>query len=777
MTLKRKMLNLIDGLNNKQREAVLQTAGPVLILAGAGSGKTRTLTHRVAYLIKEKGVNPQNILAVTFTNKAAGEMADRIKILLGLPREANIYSATLPTMGTFHSICVRILRREIEKIGYSNNFVIYDDQDQKTLIKRVMKDLDISDKDIKPSVVLSVISSAKNQLQGPDDYEKVIGSYQEELIAKCFYRYQQELKKADALDFDDLIMKTVLVFRAFPMVLGRYQQLWEYIMVDEYQDTNKAQYEFLNMLARQHNNICVVGDDYQSVYRWRGADILNILNFEKDYPRTKTILLEQNYRSTQTILDVADCVIQNNKNQKRKKLWTKNGIGEAVTLFRAYDEKDEANFVVEEIVKLQGEKKVRLDEVAVLYRTNAQSRALEEAFMRAGLPYKIIGGLKFYQRKEIKDILAYLYFVNNPKDKVSFERVVNEPKRGLGGKTIEKIWSILDNYQGDILEALLNLDKEKSDGNLKLPESKIVDLKKFAEMIKDFKKFSLNNSPKQVIKKIYEETGYREMLDKMGDEGVVRQENILELLTVAEAYNEESVVAREEPGNDNFSELSELTIDKTEDENKRNLVLEKFLEDVTLISQTDRDLDIREMVPLMTMHSAKGLEYKVVFVVGVEEGLFPHSRATLDAQEMEEERRLCYVAITRAKEKLYFVYTNIRNIYGSVQTSIKSRFIDEIDDKYFDFQFSENQVESHQGEFDDDFDYSFDNHWDKIIDLDDELQEEENVNDFKDGEKVRHDTFGEGIVVSSDEEILTVVFEGVGLKKLSKKVAKLKPIS
>jgi DNA helicase-2/ATP-dependent DNA helicase PcrA len=784
------MSELLNQLNFKQQEAVLQTEGPVLILAGAGSGKTRTLTHRVAYLIKEKQINPQNILAVTFTNKAAGEMADRIKELLGLSREASIYSATLPTMGTFHSICVRILRREIERIGYNNNFVIYDDQDQKVLMKRVMKDLNISDKDIKPTVILSVISSAKNQLQDSGEYASTINSYQEELIAKCFYRYERELKIADALDFDDLIMKTVKVFEKLPEILKKYQQLWQYVMVDEYQDTNKAQYQLLKMLVQQHQNICVVGDDYQSVYRWRGADISNILNFEKDYKNTKTILLEQNYRSTQTILDVADCVIKNNENQKRKKLWTENDAGEETTLYQAYDEKDEARFVVEEIADLQDKMKIKLDDVAILYRTNAQSRALEEAFMKAGMPYKIVGGLKFYQRKEIKDILAYLYFVNNPRDRVSFNRIINEPKRGLGGKTVEKVLELVGDYQGNILETLKNLEIEKIKGSLKLPDGKIKDLKEFAYLIKKIKKIATKNTPKKIIQKIYEDTGYKLMLDKMGDEGEMRQENILELLTVAEEYDKLQATMDSKKTGVN-KETGEILFDDGILTGEQTL-LQKFLEDVTLVSQTDRDLDMQEAVPLMTMHSAKGLEYKVIFVVGAEEGLFPHSRASLDAQEMEEERRLCYVAITRAKEKLYFVYTNVRNIYGSTQTSIKSRFIDEINDKFFKTRYSElteSVFESSLGKnnfykgktfkkedgWGDNFDDTFSDSWEEVIDFDVEDGEVKNIikNDFKDGEKVRHDTFGEGIVVTSDEETLTVAFENIGVKKLAKKIVQL----
>ncbi len=793
-------MDLLAQLNNKQQEAVLQTEGPVLILAGAGSGKTRTLTHRVAYLIKEKNIIPQNILAVTFTNKAAGEMADRIKELLEIPIEQSIYSAALPTMGTFHSICVRILRREIEHIGYKSSFVIYDDQDQKALMRRVMKELEISDKEIKPNVILSVISSAKNQLQTAKEYEQGINSYQEELIAKCFYRYQQELKKADALDFDDLIMKTVRLFELMPPILEKYQNLFQYIMVDEYQDTNKAQYKLLRMLANKHKNICVVGDDYQSVYRWRGADIFNILNFEKDYKKVKTVLLEQNYRSTQTILDVADCVISNNEKQKKKKLWTENEDGDLVTLYQTGDEKDEARFVVDEIQKIQKEKNIKLDEMAVLYRTNAQSRALEEFFMKASVPYKIVGGLKFYQRKEIKDIVAYLYFINNPKDRISFERIINEPKRGLGGKTIEKILALISKYEDNILKTLKNLEAEKEQGSLQLPPAKIKDLGEFAEMIEGFKKYSEINTPRKLIEKVYEEVGYRAMLDKMGDEGAGRQENILELLTVAKEYDEISTKSNVESQRSKVNKANEQSFLPEEDslDSQSQTSLQKFLEDVTLVSQTDRDLDFQEMIPLMTMHSAKGLEYKVVFVVGVEEGLFPHSRATMDNNEMEEERRLCYVAITRAKEKLYFIYTNTRNIYGSRQTSIKSRFIDEIDSKFFEEGESDSVSNGYGGSgfLGDDFDDKFfdekeDNNskfqgggrsvnmWnfgETKKEKEDNFLEGENIkkkNNFNDGQKVKHQEFGQGIVVYSDDDTITVAFENIGVKKLAKKIVQL----
>ena len=753
----------------------MQTEGPVLILAGAGSGKTRTLTHRIAYLIKEKKVNPQNILAVTFTNKAAGEMAERVRRLLDVAEETGFYSSLLPVLGTFHSVCVRILRKEIEYLGYKKNFVIYDDQDQKALLKRVMKELSISDKEVKVGLAMAVISSAKNKLWTPEDYGRTVENYKEELLAKIFKKYQTELKKADALDFDDLIMKTVELFETFPKVLEKYQEIFRYLMVDEYQDTNRAQYRLLKLLAEKYRNLCVVGDDYQSVYRWRGADIENILNFERDYPEAKVVLLEQNYRSTQTILDAADSVIRNNKWQKRKKLWTEKKEGEKIVLHCANDEEDEARLVVEEIEKLNEKERIGFEEMAVLYRTNAQSRVLEEYFMKFGLPYKIVGGLRFYQRKEIKDIIAYLYFLENPKDKVSLVRIINEPKRGLGVKTVEKILLAAEEYDGDILQVLQNLERLRMKGKLALPVSKLVVLRQFAELILNLKKRAGQKSLKSLIEDLYRESGYEASLANMGDEGLGRQENILELLTVAESYDNLEL--------DDLGLHSDRSVRISEEE-RRRAVLRKFLEDVTLISQADRDLNTKAAVPLMTIHSAKGLEFKVVFVVGMEEGLFPHSQAGFEEKEMEEERRLCYVAITRAREKLYLFYTRERSIYGSRQTSLVSRFIEEIDEELLEERLLE------RDEQDSEFVYekveqenSFKRKpifW-REPDLAQKKREQQRAEERKkvneawqDGDKVKHKYFGEGIVVSVDEELVTVAFAGIGVKKLAKTVVELK---
>lgn len=703
----------------------MQTEGPVLILAGAGSGKTRALTFRVAFLIKEKKIHPKNILAVTFTNKAAGEMLHRIKELLGLPINIPPYSAYLPHIGTFHSICVKILRQEIEKIGYDKNFIIYDETDQLALMKRVMGSLGISQDQIKPKAILNAISSSKNGLVDAENFSAKADEYFQDMVAQCYRKYSMELKKASAVDFDDLILLVVKIFKKYPSILEKYQNIFKYIMVDEYQDTNHAQYILLKLLAEKHRNICVVGDDFQAIYGWRQADIRNILNFEKDYPEAKVILLEQNYRSSQNILEAAHCIISKNINQKKKKLWTENSAGDKIFVIEAGDEIHEAEYVAGEIKKAYQKKGIRYDDFAVLYRTNAQSRALEEAFMREVIPYKIIGGLKFYQRKEIKDILAYIYLIKNPADRVSFERAINIPRRGIGKQTIEKIFDQADTNNLNLLDMLVDLDQKDSSVNA----SKILILKEFGKLIMRLRDYSKNHGVAQVIQKTYRDSGYEFMLSKEGEEGQVRHENIQELLTVAGKYE-----VQEENG------------------------LESFLEEVALISQSDRDLEAKDVVPMMTLHSAKGLEFKNVFIVGVEEGLIPHSRATLNESEMEEERRLCYVGITRAKERAYMIFTSSRNIYGANQISIRSRFLDEID-----------QTLIRQVSLVEDYLYS---------NIEDTFNENKNnqINGFQDGERVSHPDFGNGIVVGQDENLITVVFPEIGIKKLAKRVAPLKKL-
>jgi DNA helicase-2/ATP-dependent DNA helicase PcrA len=723
---KSKSEKLLNQLNEKQGTAVTQTEGPVLVLAGAGSGKTRALTFRVAYLVQEKKVDPRNILAVTFTNKAAGEMRERIKELLQLPVSISPFSSNIPHIGTFHSICAKILRQEISQIGYDKNFVIYDDRDQLALIKKIMKDLDVSEDQIKPKAVLGTISKAKSNLINSEDFLKNVSSYYEELVANVYSNYQIRLKKSNAVDFDDIIMLTVQIFQNNPKILEKYQEIFRYIMVDEYQDTNHTQYMLLKMLAEKYNNICVVGDDWQSIYGWREANIRNILEFEKDYPQAKVVLLEQNYRSTKNILDAAHCVIEKNINQKKKKLWTENEDGELLSILEVKNEKEEARKIVEEIKEIQksGEK---LSEFAVLYRTNAQSRALEEAFLKKAIPYKIVGGFKFYQRKEIKDILSYLYFIINPSDEINFERIINEPARGVGKKTVEKIIKCAKEKGIGLLAVLKSEDLNQ----YKINQGKLKTLNEFGEMVEKIRKKRQKMTVSELINKIYIKSGYRQMLMKDGEEGEVRDENVQELLTVAQKFDDE----------------------------KEN-ALEKFLEEVALVSQSDKDLEDQESVLLMTLHSAKGLEFNRVFLVGMEEGLFPHSRSIINPSEMEEERRLCYVGITRARKKAYLFFTNYRSIYGSTQASIKSRFLEEIDPNLIEAQIVE--------------ELSVTGFYQEPTMEEENLSETEDKNiDLKDGDKVSHPDFGKGTIISRKDDLVTIAFPGLGLRKLSVKFAPL----
>ena len=773
---------LLTQLNPQQAEAVRQTEGPVLVLAGAGSGKTRTLTHRAAYLLKEQGVSPENVLMVTFTNKAAEEMAERVKKLLNLRENIGRYSAHLPVMGTFHSVCVRILRRDIEWLGWNKNFLIYDDQDQKTLLKQILKELGISSQEIKPGAVLQAISAAKNKLWQPTDYHQTVENYRQELVARCFQLYEQKMRQAGALDFDDLLLKTVELFQKFPEILSQYQQQWRYLMVDEYQDTNQAQYKFLKLLAQEHRNICVVGDDYQSIYRWRGAEVTNILNFEKDYPGARVILLEQNYRSTQTILKAAEKVIVNNRCQKHKKLWTDNPSGEPIGVYRAGDEEAEADFVAGEVERLQKEEKIPPREIAVLYRTNAQSRALEEAFMRRGLPYRLIGGVKFYQRQEVKNILAYLFFVFNPRDRVSFQRIINLPRRGLGAKTVDTILQAAENQ--DIITALEKIIRKPA--VYKIPPKKAQVLQEFVSLVKKWRQFAQDHSPRELIEKIYRESGYRQALAAAGDEGAARQENILELLTVAAEY--EAVTERPEMNSEQREQVAKQAADTAEGLANASgwQSLQNFLEDVALVSQTDRDLQEQEATVLLTMHSAKGLEFKAVFIVGLEEGLFPHANSSFNEDDLEEERRLCYVALTRAREKLFLTHTRQRSIYGSTQQAVPSRFLEEIDDESLLYFYNETE----EALLPVDFQATTKSRANQFCSprpatksrdplsakrkAENKAENLASVTGLGDGDKVWHEIFGRGLIVSSDQETFTVFFEKNGMKKLAKEVVRLK---
>lgn len=621
------MKDLLDGLNIAQQEAVRTTEGPVLILAGAGSGKTRALTHRLAYLISEKKVSPHNILAVTFTNKAAGEMKERMAKLLEvkLDRESSI----LPWMGTFHSICVKILRREAKHIDYPTNFTIYDSQDQLSVVKKIMQDKGIDPKHYNPNAVLHFISGAKNEFISPEDYTKYVNSPFEEVVSDVYKEYQKYLKAVGGMDFDDLLVLCLRLFEENKEILGKYQKIFNYILIDEYQDTNHVQYLWAKMLSDKSKNICVVGDDSQSIYGFRGANFRNILNFEKDYSGAKVIKLEQNYRSSGNILRAADELIKFNKNKTEKTLWTDNPDGSPLMVYQALNEKDEAEFVAMETRGLVASSGKWLD-FAVLYRTNAQSRAVEEAFIRYGIPYRVVGGIRFYERREIKDMVAYLRFLANPDDRVSLERVINVPARGIGPKTLLKYFSGLSDLSSDV------------------PEK--VEL--FLDWIKSIREKLGQISISDLIDLVAESSGYKDSVLDGTPEGEGRWENIQELKSVA-AYND--ALGLENP-------------------------LESFLEKVALYQDADDYDSNSNVVTLMTLHAAKGLEFKNVFMVGVEEGILPHSRSVSDQSEVEEERRLCYVGITRAMKKVYILYASERIYFGNPQINQPSRFICEIPD-------------------------------------------------------------------------------------------------
>ena len=671
------MNELLKNLNEPQREAVLNTEGPLLVLAGAGSGKTKALTHRIAYLISEKEVSPYNILAVTFTNKASREMSDRVEHLLGVgSREQGGKSAPHPTpftklpwMGTFHSVCVRILRREAHHLGYERSFTIYDAGDQLSIIKRMMRDLNIDSKTYAPKSVQYFISGAKNELLTANDYKKYINSPFEKVVADVYAKYEKYLREANAMDFDDLIMQCVILFQTVPTVLEHYQDQFKYILIDEYQDTNQAQYIWAKLLAEKHKNIMVVGDDYQAIYGWRGANFKNILNFEKNYPYAKVIKLEQNYRSTKTILSAADEVIKYNKKRTDKTLWTDNQQGLPITVYEALNEKDEAEFACLEIRSLS-RKADSYNDFAILYRTNAQSRAVEEAMMRFNIPYRVVGGIRFYERKEVKDIVAYLRVIQNPMDLEAFNRAATCISRGLGEKTLAQIEEM---SKSEFLNP-------RQIENPKISK-KLID---FLILLEELRKQAEDIRLDDLIELVAIKSGYKNFLlaDKT-PEGEGRWENILELQGVAkEVSNSQFSILNKNPNdklkNDQINENWEI-----ENENSGN-ALEQFLEQVALVQDTDSIDKNADAVTLMTLHSAKGLEFENVFIVGVEEGLFPHARALMDESEMEEERRLAYVGITRAKERLYLIYAGERNLYSRLQWNPKSRFIENIPEELID---------------------------------------------------------------------------------------------
>lgn len=718
------MNSLVKNMNAEQSEAVRTTEGPLLIMAGAGSGKTRVLTHRIAYLLDEKDVSPYNILAITFTNKAAKEMKARVEQLVG--DEAQVI-----WMSTFHSMCVRILRRDADRIGIERNFTIIDPTDQKSVIKDVLKNENIDSKRFEPRMFIGAISNLKNELKTPEDAQKEANDYHSQMVATVYKGYQRQLSRNEALDFDDLIMTTINLFERVPEALEYYQNKFQYIHVDEYQDTNKAQYTLIKLLANKFKNLCVVGDSDQSIYGWRGADIQNILSFEEDYPDAKTIFLEQNYRSTKTILNAANEVIKNNTERKPKGLWTANTGGDKINYYEATTERDEAEYVVREIMKHQRNGK-KYSDMAILYRTNAQSRVLEETFMKSNIPYTMVGGQKFYDRKEIKDLLSYLRVIANSNDDISLQRIINVPKRGVGPSSVEKIQTYAVQNNISMFDALGEVDF------IGLSKKVTQECIAFYEMIQNLIKEQEFLEISEIVEEVLVKSGYRDMLDREQTlESRSRLENLDEFMSVPKDYEENTPLEEQS--------------------------LINFLTDLSLVADID-EADTESGVTLMTMHSAKGLEFPIVFIMGMEESLFPHIRAIKsdDDHEMEEERRICYVAITRAEETLYITNATTRMLFGRSQSNMPSRFLKEI---------PEDLMESHSGS--------------KRQTIQPKAKptqkrgfskrttsskKQVTSSDWKVGDKVTHKAWGEGMVSNVNEKNgsveLDIIFKSEGPKRL-----------
>ncbi|AGZ24736.1 MULTISPECIES: DNA helicase PcrA [Staphylococcus] len=718
------MNSLVKNMNTEQSEAVRTTEGPLLIMAGAGSGKTRVLTHRIAYLLDEKDVSPYNILAITFTNKAAKEMKARVEQLVG--EEAQVI-----WMSTFHSMCVRILRRDADRIGIERNFTIIDPTDQKSVIKDVLKNENIDSKRFEPRMFIGAISNLKNELKTPEDAQKEANDFHSQMVATVYKGYQRQLSRNEALDFDDLIMTTINLFERVPEALEYYQNKFQYIHVDEYQDTNKAQYTLIKLLANKFKNLCVVGDSDQSIYGWRGADIQNILSFEEDYPDAKTIFLEQNYRSTKTILNAANEVIKNNTERKPKGLWTANTGGDKINYYEATTERDEAEYVVREIMKHQRNGK-KYSDMAILYRTNAQSRVLEETFMKSNIPYTMIGGQKFYDRKEIKDLLSYLRVIANSNDDISLQRIINVPKRGVGPSSVEKIQTYAVQNNISMFDALGEVDF------IGLSKKVTQECIAFYEMIQNLIKEQEFLEISEIVEEVLVKSGYRDMLDREQTlESRSRLENLDEFMSVPKDYEENTPLEEQS--------------------------LINFLTDLSLVADID-EADTESGVTLMTMHSAKGLEFPIVFIMGMEESLFPHIRAIKsdDDHEMEEERRICYVAITRAEETLYITNATTRMLFGRSQSNMPSRFLKEI---------PEDLMESHSGS--------------KRQTIQPKAKpaqkrgfskrttsskKQVTSSDWKVGDKVTHKAWGEGMVSNVNEKNgsveLDIIFKSEGPKRL-----------
>ena len=739
------MNNMLDKLNERQKEAVLATEGPVLVLAGAGSGKTTVLVNRIAYMISEKHIRPWNILAITFTNKAAREMKDRIERLLG-------DTAKDMWIGTFHSVCVRILRSCIDLLGYSRDFVIYDTADTKTVMKECLRELDIDEKSFPVRNVLSIISNAKNDLMDAATFENVYKSdYRMSIIAKIYYRYQTKLRKNNAVDFDDIILNTVKILSENPDVLSKYQDKFRYILVDEYQDTNNSQYLLINLLAQANRNLCVVGDDDQSIYKFRGANIGNILNFEDDYSDVQKITLDQNYRSTQNILDAANSVISNNKGRMGKSLWTSNGDGNRVYVYTGTNEYDEARYIARQIKK-HFDEQGSFSDCAILYRTNAQSRVIEEMLMRESVPYKVLSGLRFYDRKEIKDIIAYLRVVYNPNDDVSLARIINEPKRKIGNATLEKARNIAREKETSLYDVISHADD--------YPEFKtaIKKLLSFSEIIQSLIKLKDTVTIEELTGRILNDTGYMPAL-VMEDttESKTRIENLGEFISVITEFEK-----NEETGN----------------------TLGEFLENISLVSDIDGYDENEDSAVLMTIHSAKGLEFPIVFLSGLEEGLFPGMRSMESDDDIEEERRLCYVAITRAKEQLYITKTISRTIHGKTMPTTASRFFKEIPVEYLEDKTTLQPKVAKVMQ-----DLGVHNaaapkkevYMTKGFGSSVKSSGSTDYSKFKAGDTVEHRTFGCGEILKAtpcgNDCILEIQFESIGFKRLMAAFAKVKKIN
>lgn len=698
---------MLEGLNDRQKEAVLYNEGPLLIIAGAGAGKTKTLTTKIAYLIEEGLAYPYNVLAITFTNKAAKEMKDRLYGIIGdLAQKVQV--------STFHSFGLKLLRENYAKLGYEANFVIMDSDDSLTVVKKIVKDLGYDPKIYNPRAIRNKISSCKNEMMTPEIYERYAVSDYEKVMHKVYEKYEEKLKKNNSVDFDDLLLLPIKLFKENPSVLQRYQELYQYILIDEYQDTNEAQYILSKLISAKSRKITCVGDDSQSIYSFRGANYKNILNFEKDYKDAKTILLEENYRSTSTILDAANQVIKNNTQRKDKNLWTSRGKGEKIKYYRAYNERDEAQYVIRKVKELRN-KDVEYKDIAVLYRTNAQSRVLEEEMLKENMPYRVIGSFYFYSRKEIKDLIAYLRLIHNSKDNVSLLRVINTPKRGIGLKTIENLTIKADEIGTSIYDAISS--------------GKELEFKKTIEQLKS----------------LSEELTLTELIDKVLDASGMRQELESEKTLEAEVRLE------------NLEEFKSIT--KSFEEREGLVSLEDFLLEISLISDVEEYKDDPNRISLMTVHSVKGLEFNHVFVVGMEEGIFPHMNSLMETSELEEERRLCYVAITRAKDDLHLINARRRTLFGKEQINPVSRFIGEINKDLIETNVKEQELPKQE----------------KKIDTEVMFREEDV--DYQVGDYVYHETFGTGKVVEVTNTLVSVAFKHPhGIKKLMKNHKKLSKV-